>query len=154
MDKRLFLKIKLKSLMAEAQIIRHEENKRKAFPPEQYIRVRNNENVPAARKRRYDLVRMAGNSAYTLSEINELTAHRVGPVRTEVKLTMIAYAYIRGRKASQVCPQRPCLTKDEWKRIAAMVRKYGAGGGNPETDMLSWWVEGLKITNLASGFAA
>jgi len=72
----LFLKVKIKSLAAEAQIIRKEEVKRKGRKT----------NEP-----------LAWNDIYC-----DLHKHRVLNVRQEARATLLAYAYLRQRTYKQV----------------------------------------------------
>ncbi len=101
-DKRTFLKVKLKSLAAEARIIRLEERRAKRDP---------------------DL--LAG-----------LVGHRRGIVRREARHTQIAYAFIRGRKYSDI--EHKPKTKPDWKRVKSMVEKYGPWGPEKWTGFEDW----------------
>jgi hypothetical protein len=88
-DNRRFLKIKLKSLAAEARIIRAEERK-------------------------------------TSEELrHELHLHRVRDVRGEARATHIAYGFIRGTPYGRVEAEGSAMNIDMWKRVEAMVWKYG-----------------------------
>lgn len=72
MDKRVMLKIKIKSLTEEAAIIRTEENRYPTGTADQrWIR-------------------------------NQLTEHRRGTVRIEQRHTLLAYGYIRGLAYSEL----------------------------------------------------
>jgi hypothetical protein len=52
-----------------------------------------------------------------------LRAHRVNAVRNETRLTQLAYGFLRGRARTTIEPK---ATHDpDWKRVEAMVKKYG-----------------------------
>jgi len=87
----VFLKIKLKSLAAEARIIRAQERKTKG---------------------KWNGTREA------------LYLHRVKDVRSEARSTHLAYGYLRGRTRCQI--ENKCVVEPDWKRVEAMVKKYGA----------------------------
>lgn len=55
----------------------------------------------------------------------ELRRHRVWNVRDEARATHLAYGLIRGRSAEQI--ERPKVNPPEtfWKKVRAMVEKYG-----------------------------
>lgn len=83
------LKVKIKSLAAEARIIRLEE-------------------------------RRCGKDDAARCSLHE---HRVGIVRTEQRLSLLAYAFIRGRSLSSVEPKSS--TPPDWNRVGKLVEKFG-----------------------------
>lgn len=110
-DKRRLLKIKLKSLMEEVKIIRHEEDKLK----------------PAIRKGSEGAAKM----------VNEMAHHRRWDLRRESRATLLAYGFIRGRSYEQIEPKVthyhvPVEVKQRVERIAKMVHRYGSIDWNPE----------------------
>lgn len=128
----VFLKVKLKSLAAEARVIKHEENKRKVkgipssrrnFGKAQSAKVSAAEIRAADRDIRSE---RRGRDWYpkTLVELQSLHRHRIDVVKKEARLTSIAYGYIRGRKFDQVDSGRD-LKPEDWKRITDMVKRYG-----------------------------
>ena len=122
---RIYLKIKLKSLAAEARIIRHEETKWKL------------------RSRPYRRARDAAYAAYLASTANQmpelpeeaqklsrhdtifwkLREHRTFEVRSEARNTVIAYGYLRGLPYAAI--EQKSETSPDWNRIAKMIEKYG-----------------------------
>jgi hypothetical protein len=94
-----FLKVKIKSLAAEAKIIKLEEDR--AW-------------------------------AHTILQ-GQLHSHRVVDVRREQRSTLLAYAFLRGRRYADL--ERVTHSLPDWRRIARIVQKYGAkvesmkGGG-------------------------
>lgn len=55
----------------------------------------------------------------------ELRWHRISTVRSEARMTYLAYGLIRGTALERI--ERPALPRGEqlWKRVRAMVEKYG-----------------------------
>ncbi len=101
-DRREMLRVKLKSLAAEARIIRREEQ-----------------------RQRFD---RRGRARAFGPLAAELRWHRVSTVREEARLTHIAYAMVRGRDPESVEPNGPGLAEEQWKRVRAMWAKYGPVG--------------------------
>lgn len=101
MDRRKHLKIKLKTLAAEARFIRHEEQKLNCKPSPHWDCSRNQ------------------------AERYELHVHRTFHVRREARATLLAYCFLRGRSYGQV--EHAAKTKPNWDRVEAMVKKYGRG---------------------------
>lgn len=124
-DRRELLKIKVKSLAAEAKIIRHEEKK---IGTVRYVQVdgrivkgtegREDKYRPSyVRRVRYGLNPLA----------HEMWAHRTKHLREEARLTHIAYGLIRGKSLEKIEGNaKVALTSAQWDRIRAMVRKYGS----------------------------
>ena len=120
----LQLKVKAKTLAAEARIIKKEEGKQKA-------------------RFRYNLKTERANSVSTAGgwrEYNQLREHRVGPVRLESRLTNIARGFIKGLKFSQI--EKVVYDEDAYNRdpqfyspfaprlisrLARMVARYSDG---------------------------
>ncbi len=94
-----YLKVKIKSLAAEARIIRQEERRAK----EQGL---------------YNLV-------------NGLHEHRVGIVRHEAHVSLLAYGVLRGRTRLQIEGKVTAETNDTYpelvlrKRVGELLKKYG-----------------------------
>lgn len=119
-DRRVMLKIKLKSLAEESRIIRKEENKRKV----NYFHlkmVRNGESIEGAMER-VCANRKKYATEFSLQTVQALHLHRINDVRNESRLTLIAYALVRERKVADTLQR---LSQDDWKRITGMVKKYG-----------------------------
>lgn len=106
-DRRLFLKIKLKSLATESRIIRQHENRGGPLT-------------------------------------GELRFHRVGTVREETRLTLLAYGFLRGRSRWQI--EAKAAKEPDWKRVEAMAVKYG-----PRTTG-GWYVTPSDAKATASAF--
>lgn len=101
---RAYLKVKSKTLAAEARIIRLERQKARAA----WRRKRENTSAQS---------RMIG-----------LDQHRRGVVRPEARATCLAYGFLKGRTAVQMeqtsYPQSAEYNKKLWDKIEAMVMKY------------------------------
>ena len=94
-DKRVYLKVKIKSLAEEAKIIRREE-----------------------RKPHKDM----DSCGYSAERIG-LWCHRTGIVRQEARHTLLAYGFIRGRKYWEM--EASCEFPPNWDRVKKLVEKYG-----------------------------
>lgn len=113
-DRRRLLKIKLKSLAAEARIIRQEEMKARFSkrPEVQDLRAQMHE-------------------------------HRVKDIREEARATLLAYSFIRGKKYRDIegrsnWGNMEVTVRGQWdnrmERIRAMVAKYGQLRGTHDID--------------------
>lgn len=117
-DRRRLLKIKLKSLGAEAAIIRKEEMKAKFSKRPEVMQLR-----------------------------EEMHQHRVRDLRAETRATLLAYSYIRGRTYRQIEPRSNVRYaggpfREQWnervRRVVSMVAKYGGGAGSDEASIWTW----------------
>lgn len=97
------LTIKIKSLAAEARIIRQHEKKALA-----HARCRKGDE--AAQRPFYD--RYAG-----------LHGHRTGVVRDAARSALLAYGYLRGRSYDQI--EGSSKTTPSWPDVDKMVLRYG-----------------------------
>jgi len=95
-----YLKIKIKSLAAEAVIIKQEERKWK-FPV------------------------FTDNVKQPHPMFFALRQHRLLEVRKECRSAIIAYGYLRGRAYDQI--EAFCYERADWSRVAELVYKYGKG---------------------------
>lgn len=135
MDRRVYLKVKIKSLAEEARIIKHEERKRKV--PRLSRKDRRIRDVALRNEMRASRELRRSRDWYPRSaaELHELHLHRINVVRKELRLSNIAYGFIRGLELSQV-DSGARLTSSDWKRVGMMVEKYGAQGSLE--GFLSW----------------
>lgn len=156
-DRRQLLKIKLKSLAAEAKIIRQAERKL-ALPrvvntengqvviPNKFTksdRDANPEGVKVAAQNLRQMVRMRrakmrGEPWYdqNRAELREIRDHRVLNLRQEARATHLAYGFLRGRTYAQMEGNRLPVPKDTFAflaekklldRAAKMAAAYGGG---------------------------
>lgn len=124
MDRRVQLKVKIKSLAAEARIIRHEETRGRSLPllegdvrPEETTKDGHPFNTQKAPKRRFH---------FPVEVRHELYCHRIGVVRPEARATQLAYAFLRGKACSEGKHREPSWTRTRmWDNVRRMVSEYG-----------------------------
>lgn len=112
------LKIKIKTLAAEASIIRHATHKAKA-------RVR--------------WTQANGEGAAQLQAIkerNSLIDHRRQVVRPEARHSLLAYGFMKGTPYKAM--ENTCHEGPDWIRVATLVTRFGGGNSNNE---LQVWQE-------------
>lgn len=97
MDRRIHLKIKIKSLAAEAKIIRHEA-------------------------RRLDKVIKDRQVAGGVKQV--LNGHRKWPVGHEARHSLLAYALIRDKPYEIV--EQKCYEAPSWKKVSELAKRFGA----------------------------
>jgi hypothetical protein len=115
-DRRTHLKIKIKSLAAEARIIRDEVTK-----------------IKKSSKRCKD-----EDTERTLRwRAESLTDHRKGVVREEARHSLLAYGLIRNIPYSVM--EEKCREKPNLKKVEEMARRFGAN-----SDMIGVWMEAAK----------
>lgn len=124
-DCREMLRVKFNSLMAEAGIIRKEENRLK------YVKV--------PKKHRKMVPTQGGVAAHIPKRerrpvpcpmlLLELQQHRIKTVRYHARLTHLALGFIKGRSLLQMenyPTKERMLMQGHWAAIEAMVKKYGS----------------------------
>lgn len=89
----LLLKIKIKSLAEEVRIIKNQEQ------------------------------RMKGPNWGSSFERASLRQHRLNTIRPEIRDTLLAYGYLRGRCFLQV--EASSKSEPNWDNVKRMVKKYG-----------------------------
>ncbi len=116
------LKVKIKSLAAEARIIRLEEKR--------------------ASKRRYIKPSVSISRVWTYHGDNDLREslhrHRIDVVRVEARHSLLAYAFLRGvpyaaveRRPKIGCQKFSQWVPPNWAKVEAMVIKFGSVPGQP-----------------------
>lgn len=164
-DKRVFLKVKLKSLAEEARIIKREESKRKVPRKARTVgcmhptangvggeRWRKSSGEDGKADRAARSVRSAARRArdwYPMSaqQLHELHRHRIDVVRMESRLTGIAYALIRGGRPIAKMDSLRGIEPRHVERIQAMLKKYGDLGDSAQKwmieskplEVIQWW---------------
>lgn len=118
-----YLKIKIKSLAAEAAIIRLEE--RRALRHAKHAQGRQGEEQRLA-----DL----------FAEYGGLHRHRIEDVRWEARSACLAYAFLRGRRYGATEPAGS--SKPSIARVAELVSKYGYVEKKAAADRLKEWIDG------------
>jgi len=122
---KIYLKVKIKSLAAEARIIRHEEH----------------------RARKYDV-----DGAPSLLFWG-LRSHRTCDVRREARASLLAYGFLRGRTYALM--EAKSYDDPPMSRVAELVKKYGLLKPPPNrslADLLGDWQKGEidTLTRLAA----
>lgn len=118
-----YLKVKIASLAAEAKIIRAMEKK--------YRR-----SAEGSTRRRI---------------FWGLRDHRTSDVRREARSAQLAYGFLRGRTYRQI--ERECYSPPDWKRVEALVVKYGGGSPADVKQKLQIWMD-QKETDGSAAIAA
>lgn len=108
---KVYLKIKIMSLAAEARIIRKETK------------------------------RWPGESAERLG----LYHHRIEDVRSEARSGLLAYGFLRGRPYRKM--EALGSTVPDWKRVEALITKYGDGDLRGRMQRFSEWKEAIEPVN-------
>ena len=131
-----YLKIKIKSLAAEARIIRSEERKfcvqkrpkqspasEGAHAPEEgapdVVSQAAKTSAPAEGHNSNAASRRSGDNPIR----NGLYRHRVDVVRAEARSAQLAYGFIRGRTYAQL--ERSCVEPPNTSRILKLIVRYG-----------------------------
>jgi hypothetical protein len=111
-----YLRVKIKSLAAEATIIRHEEVKAKAH------------RVPLE-------TNGVGKEVWETNPLFfGLRAHRVGTVRNEARTSLIAYAFLRQRNYKAM--ETIVHVMPDWAGVHRNILRFG--GGVTMEDLMAW----------------
>lgn len=141
MDRRLHLKIKIKTLAEEARIIRREESKQ--IESMDTLRL-------AAKSVAYhgsnEVTKEASEQIAAYLSAHESTRrglreHRIGMVRRESRLSQIAYAVIRGKSLAATMPKMRPLTPIQVGTVIGMIERFGDGTKNAAqiaTELHEW----------------
>lgn len=128
----VYLKIKIKSLAAEATMIRQEERKQNPghrarvrarriisgqYRPREGESIANDDDARRSRAARILKIKPNMEAFYGLKD------HRTNDVRSEARSSFLAYGFLRGRSYSQI--EQTHHTAPDWKRVEQLVRKYG-----------------------------
>lgn len=140
-DRREMLRVKLKSLMEEAKIIRHEERRGAGKKLEQArkrfrVQMKGATAIKNADVRKEAIAsvrieyRLARSKCKPRRQIDplyeELRLHRIRELRAEARATHIAYALIRGRPIEKI--ETAAKVQPDWPRIDRLLAKYGQRG--------------------------
>ena len=98
----VFLKVKIKSLAAEARIIKREEQKR---------------------RKAWRSVTRAETKKETGRQARGLREHRIGQVRPESRCALVAYGFLRGRPYKVV--ENSAKSEPDWDRVQRLIEKFG-----------------------------
>jgi hypothetical protein len=129
-----YLKIKIKSLAAEATMIRREERKHN---PGHRARVQARRlleyktkidhpgelaNMDVRRSRAFRLLKNKP-TEHAMKAFWGLRHHRTWDVRNEARSSHVAYGFLRGLPYSRI--EGSAKTSPDWSRVEALIRKYG-----------------------------
>lgn len=109
-----YLSIKIKSLAAEAVLIRVDENKYR-------------------QRHKSDADQQSERSRQARAAWLGLKQHRRWDVRREARAALLAFGLIKGMPYRNI--EAKCWEEPDWRRVAAIVRKYG--GYKNEADALA-----------------
>lgn len=123
-----YLKIKIKSLAAEARIIRHRERRLRRFKVK----------GEAAISRKVGQLSDKAKATWF-----GLHSHRTREVRGEARSSLLAYGYLRG--TPYLAMESKCHTKPDWLNIGRMIEKYGPA--KLDDKALKAWRESLETHN-------
>lgn len=121
---RVYLKIKIKSLAAEAAIIRQEENRCRRS--QAYAKAHDNE----ADKEQWGLTRFG------------LASHRRFEVRPESRHAGLAYGFLKGRSYAQM--EVWCHEAPDFERIAKLAERFGEGDRREIAQRFQQWQDQAK----------
>jgi hypothetical protein len=125
-----YLKIKIVSLAAEAQLIRSAERKIKA----KHVKWR---------------AKVASRAGTLPPDVFfGLKTHRTDVVRQEARCAQLAYGFLRGnvyRTMEATCHRGP-----NWKRVEELVKKYGEGDTRDLMQRFSAWKGALPPVSAAA----
>lgn len=103
-----YLQIKIKSLAAEARIIRHRERSLRLFK------------AKGGGKEYRNVGRLSEKAKATWFGLRN---HRTMEVRSEARSSLLAYGYLRG--TPYLAMEHKCWTEPDWPKVKRMIEKYG-----------------------------
>lgn len=149
----VYLKVKIKSLAAEARVIRTEENKAlsraRAFKGKYRKRhdVESHKPEKPAWVLRFEKYGEAKETSETEYEkFWGLKRHRINVVRKEARDSHIAYGFLRGREYQNIEQSR--YIDPDWKNIERIVLRFNSGDIEEQVILQRFaeWLENAKAT--------
>lgn len=144
----IYLKIKIKSLAAEATMIRREERRQN---PGHRARVRarrilegktrssNPADDGASRSRAARILKRKPN----MDAFWGLRHHRQYDVRGESRSAHVAYGFLRGLPYSRI--EGTAKTSPNWSRVEDLIKKYGTGDIRDRMQRFAEWREAASV---------
>lgn len=137
MNRTLNLKIKIKSLAAEAVIIRDDERrlKRVSRHGARWNTFGPDENRHPANQRRFEAYR-------------DIRQHRTLAVRAEARYSLLAYGFIRGRAYKAI--EAKCHEPPFWMSVARMVKRFSSDrvvrgmSDQQALELVKGWADGAQ----------
>jgi hypothetical protein len=141
---KIYLKVKIKSLAAEAQMIRSEERKcnigcRARVKIRRQLRKSNELTTGQRAKMERQIVKP---SETAMKAFWGLRLHRTYDVREEARAAHVAYGFLRGRTYQQI--EGAALTSPNWTRVQRLVEKYGDGVLAERMQKFTEWKEAAE----------
>jgi hypothetical protein len=125
--KTLQLKIKIKTLQAEARIIRQEEQKLKARSDEEKAYRRAARLFAKGKLRKEPVLKGALQKEETKRRKRRLRMdirdHRKGDVREEARISHLAYGFMKGIPYKAM--EQKCREEPDWGRVMSCVERFG-----------------------------
>lgn len=122
------LRIKIKSLAAEARIIRHRERSLRLFK------------AKGGGKEYRKVGQLSERAKATWLDLRN---HRTREVRSETRSSLLAYGYLRG--TPYLAMESKCWTKPDWIKIGSMIERFS--GKTIDTTAFKGWRESLMTHN-------
>ncbi|MCF8861662.1 putative structural protein [Agrobacterium phage OLIVR2] len=153
----VYLKIKIKSLAAEASMIRQQENKvsdnhrarvrmRRAIEQKS---VHEGQNTIRYDISQHAIARIEKALAKSKARVAQgkpeifwgLRNHRTNEVRKEARSSFIAYGFLRGKSLASIEQTDKPI---DWDRVESLVKKYGEGDIRVLLQQLTEWADTSK----------
>lgn len=139
-----YLKIKIKSLAAEAEMI-HREERRHNIGHRGRVRIRRQlakaTDLTEAQRARLTR-RMQPPTETAMSTLWGLRHHRIYDVRGESRSSHVAYGFLRGLPYRRI--EANTKTAPDWSRVEALVKKYGDDDPRDRMQRFSEWKEAAE----------
>ena len=141
---RAYLKIKIKSLAAEAKIIRAEEQKYKRRKPK-----KDEIATLGTRAKKRGISRLVPGSVPN-TIFWGLRSHRIHDVRWEARAACLAYGFLRGHNYSEM--ETKCYKLPNFLRVEELAMKYGEGDSRNNKQKFSEWLDGARNYLISKGW--
>ena len=136
------LKIKIKTLQAEARIIRHEEQKLRARTDEEKAFRRAAALYAKGKLKKMPVLKGKPQKEETrnwkLRERLDVRDHRQGVVRQEARISHLAYGFMKGIPYKVM--EQKCREEPDWEAVRAVVKRFG--GRSQELDA---WISPQEV---------
>lgn len=147
-----YLKIKIKSLAAEATMIHREERKhnpghrarvraRRLLDGKTRLEANELANMDYHRSRAFRLLKNKPTDA-AMATFWGLRHHRIHDVRGESRSSHVAYGFLRGLPYCKI--EANTKTAPDWARVEALIKKYGEDDPRDRMQRFSEWKESAE----------
>jgi hypothetical protein len=125
----VYLKVKIKSLAAEAVIIRKEENKARQASKGLKVGERKSRRQRRILNEKYPLTdELRARREKARRAWFGLCSHRMVEVRSEARSAQLAYGFLRGVPYRAI--EAKCWEEPSWDRVVDIILKFGPCGGS------------------------